>query len=114
LAQARVGAAKRGAEVVRAAVEPRAERGDDQPEALLVRPAEDVVDEVRGDRRAGLVDRNGPAVPQLLRGLARLTVDEVLADQRLRLDVAGGVLAEVVEAGLRDLDGHDRLGRLAL
>ena len=45
---------------------------------------------------------------------AGLAVDVVLADQRLRPDLAARVRAEVLEARLRDLDGDHGLGRLAL
>ena len=55
-----------------------------------------------------------PPVGEPLVRLAGLAVHVVLADQRLRPDLAARVLAEVAEARLRDLDGHDRLGRLAL
>ena len=87
---------------------------EDQPEALAVGPAHDVVDEVRRDRRGGLLDGHDAAVREPLVRLAGLAVHVVLADQRLRADLAARVLAEVAEAGLRDLDGHHGLGRLAL
>ena len=114
LAQAGVGAAERLREVLRPAREPGAQRRDDQAEALAVRAAHDVVDQVGGDRGGGLLHRHGAALGQLLGRAAGLAVHEVLADQRLRLDVAGRVRAEVVEAALGHLDGHDRLRRLAL
>ena len=41
----------------------------------------------------------------------RPAVDVLLADQRLRADLAGRVLAEVLEAGIVDLQHQDRLAR---
>ena len=51
---------------------------------------------------------SAPAVGKpLVRG-AGLAVHEVLADQRLRADLAMGVLAQVRQAGLGHLGGHHR------
>ena len=84
LAQARVRAPQHLLEVVRAPGEAGAELGDDQPEALAVGAAHDVVDDVRRDRRGGLLDRDRAAVREPLVRLAGLAVHVVLADQRLR------------------------------
>ncbi len=75
-------------EVVRAPGQAGAELADDQAQAVAVGPAQDVVDEVEPDRRGGLADRHAPAVGQPARRRARLAVDEVLADERLRADLA--------------------------
>ena len=60
-------------------------------------------DQVDRDRRAGLLHRQAPAVGQPLVGGARLAVHEVLADQRLRADLAARVLAQVGQPRLGDL-----------
>jgi hypothetical protein len=96
-------------EVLRAAGHTGAELGDDQPQALPVRLAHDVLDEVGRDRRGGVVDLEG-VVRQLVLGAAGLAVDVVLADERLLADVAGRVGAERLEAGLGDLRLDDRAG----
>ena len=106
LAQARVGAAQHLAQVVGPTGQPGAQLGHDQPQPVAVGPAQDVVDEVDRDRRAGLLDRYPAAVGQALVGGARLTVHEVLADQRLGADLAAGVAAQIGEAGLGDLGLH--------
>ena len=112
LAQRRHGAADRRLEVVAARREARAELGQDQPEALARGAAQDVEHEVGRDRRGGLVDRD-----RLRRGLGRragLAVEVVLADQRLRLDLAEDVLAKAGELRPRDGDRDERAGRPAL
>ena len=43
------------------------------------------------------------------RGTVGRAVDVLLADQRLRADLAAGVLAEVLEAGVGDFELDDRL-----
>jgi hypothetical protein len=96
-------------QVLRPARQAGAELRDDQAEALAVRAAHHVQHEVGRDRRRRLVDRDRVVAQALLRA-ARLTVDEVLADQRLLADVAGGVGAERVEARLGDL-GLDHRAR---
>ena len=68
----------------------------------------DVVDEVDRDRGAGLRDRDRAAVADALVGRARLAVHEVLADERLRPDLAASVLAQVGQARLGDLRLHER------
>ena len=109
LAQAGMGALEDLLEVLRAAGEAGAELGEDQPEALAVGTAHDVAEEVLRHDRRGLLDRHAAAVLQLLGRRARLAVDVVLADQRLRADAALGVGAEGVEARLGDLDLDERL-----
>ena len=69
LAQARMRSLQHLLEVVRAPREAGAELGHDQAEALAVRAAHDVVDDVRGDRRGGLLHRHDAAC----RGAARST-----------------------------------------
>ena len=63
---------------------------------------------------AVLLDRDRAAVLELLALRPGLAVHVVLADQRLRLDRARRVLAEVAEAGLGDLHRDLGLGRRAL
>src|SRR5438128_1107133 len=103
-----VSAAEDLGEVVRAAREAGAELSQDQPEPLAVGTAHDVADEVRRDRRLRVPDRDRGAGPELLRRVARLAVDVVLADQRLLADRARGVRAERLEPGLGDLGADDR------
>ena len=107
LPQPGVRAPQRGAEVVRPAGEPRAELADDEPQAVGVWAANDVVHQVERDRRAGLGHGHAPAVGKPLARAAGLAVHEVLADERLRPDLAVRVAAEVGEARLGDLDLHD-------
>ena len=62
------------------------------------------VDDVR-------VDRDHRAVRQALARRARVAVEEVLADQRLRAGLAGGVGAQVAEAVLGDAEADLRAQR---
>ena len=55
-----------------------------------------------------------PSVGEAAVGASGLAVDEVLADQRLRPDLAARVLAEVGDPRLRHLGGDDGVRRLAL
>ncbi len=128
LAQCRVRTLDDLRELLAAGREAGAEAVDDQPEAVRIRLAHDVVDEVEVDRRAVAVERQQIlARTRLVLGnqlelrrrlgarsarLRRLTLDELLADQRLRADQAGGVGAEVLEPGLGDLEDDDRLARI--
>jgi len=89
-----------------------AQLGQQQPEALPVGAPHDARDQVRWDRRARALDRDGPALRDLLVSGADLAVDVVLADQRLVADAALGVRAQGVEAGLLDLDLDADLVRL--
>jgi hypothetical protein len=82
-------------------------------QTLAVRPPHHVLEQVLRDRRLRLVDRHRVVRQQLLRA-AWLAVHVVLADQRLRPYPAARVLAEGLEAGLRDLGGDDRLRRQAV
>ena len=66
LAQARVGALEHLLEVLGPAGEAGAELVDDQPQALAVGAAQDVVDQVLRDRGLGLLDRDRAAVLELL------------------------------------------------
>ena len=108
LAQAGRGAPDGVVEVVRAPGQACAELADDQAQAVAEGPPQDVVDQVEPDRRAGLADRDAPAVRYPARRGARLAVDEVLADERLRADLAAGVRAQVGQAGLGHLRVDDR------
>ena len=100
LAQRRAGAADDVVDVLGAARDAGAELVEDDPQALAVRAPQHVVDEVDGDRRRRLLDRDRRAVRELLGGGAGLAVDVVLADQRLRARLAGDVLAQRAEARL--------------
>ena len=108
LAQARMRAPQHVGEVLRAAGQTRAQLGHDQPQPVAVGPADDVVHEVERDRGAGLLHRQAPAVGQALVRVAGLTVHEVLADQRLRTDLAACVAAQVGQPGLCDPGLHQR------
>ena len=112
-------------DVVAAAGEAGAEFVEDQAEALRVGQRVDVVDQVGVD--AGAVVPSGsrywpaPGWPSgiFFSGGAgwragrprqgRAAVDELLADQRLRPDLAAGVAAEVLEAGVGDVHHDHRL-----
>jgi hypothetical protein len=97
--QRRVRAPYRGVEVVAAGGEAGAELVEQQREPLVGRRAERRVDEVDVDRRVRVGQRDRRrltavrAKRRALRG-ARRALDELLADQRLRLDRAVGVAAE--------------------
>ena len=117
--------------VVAAGGEPGAELVEDQAEAVRVRLAVDVVDEVEVDRLAVVLQRQ-----EVLAG-ARLAVGDLLeraaapASGRARLRSAEqstnfspssdcgrirqrGVAAEVLEAGVGDLEHDDRLAGVGL
>ena len=117
LAQRRVGPADHRAQVLAAAREARPELVQDDREALTVRAAHHAADQVLADRRdrvrrgqqvlarAGLAVRD---LPQRRRRrialgarLRRDALDQLLADHRLEPDLALGVAAEVLEAGVR-------------
>ena len=100
-------AAENVAEVARTAGEAGAQLTDDEPEAVAVGPAHDVADEVDRNRGAGLLHGHAAAVGEALVRGARLAVHEVLADQRLRADLAASVLAQVGQPGLCDLRLHE-------
>jgi hypothetical protein len=108
LAKRRMGASQHLAEIAGAPGQAGAQLAHDQPEAVAVGPAHDVAHEVDRDRGAGLLHRHAPAVGQPLVGGTRLAVHEVLADQRLRADLAARVLAQVGQPGLGDLGLHER------
>jgi hypothetical protein len=78
-----VRAAHHLAQVVRAAGETRSELRQDQPEPLAIGPPHDVLDEVDGNCRGGLLDRDRPAPVrrQAAIGASGLAIDEVFADQ---------------------------------
>ena len=127
VAQHRVGALDDLLDVLAAPGEPGAEFVEDQPEALHVGQLVDVVDQVRVDAGAVVLDRQqvlaGARLPvgDLLQRRRRLgarrarqggtAVDELLADQRLGADQAAGVAAEVLEARIDDLHRDHGLAR---
>ena len=80
----RIAALRSGA----AAGDARAELVDDDPQPLALGLAQDVVDEVGRDRRRRLRDRDRAPRLELLPRRARVAVEEVLADQRLRARLA--------------------------
>ena len=117
LLERRVGAADDLVELGAAAGDAGAELREDQRQPLPVRQAHDVVDQVEVDRLRGVADRQqvlalALALVDLLqrrrRGgvdgalLGRRALDELLADQRLRADLAARVGAEVLVAGVVD------------
>ena len=95
---------------------PGAELGQDQPEPLAV--GRRMMFWTRSTGIVAAVCSTGtvpvPSVGQAAVGASGLAVDEVLADQRLRPDLAGRVLAEVRDPRLGHLGGDDRVRRLAL
>ena len=117
---------------LRQLVTPRREAGaevvQDQPEAIGIGLAHDVVDQVEVDRLPVLLERQEAlALARLaltdhfeLRrrlgawrpGLRGLAVHELLAEQGLRVDPAGRVLAPILEAGIVDRHHHDCLARI--
>ena len=128
LLQRRVGPLDHLAERVATGGEAGAEVVEDQPEAIDLGLAGDVVEQVEVDGLAVVLERQ-EALP--LAGLAvgdhvelwrrlgdrgarlgRRAVDELLAEQRLRPDQAGGVGAEVLEAGVGDLENDRGLARV--
>jgi hypothetical protein len=114
LAQGRDRAADGVVEVLGVARDGRAELGDDVAQALAVGAAQDVVDEVRRDRARGALDADHVALVELAARLAGLAVDVVLADERLRGDVARRVRAQGAEALLGDVEADDRVLGLAV
>ncbi len=112
LAQRRDGAAQRRLDVLAAGGDADPELGEQEPEALARGPAQDVEHEVGRDRARGLLDgdraRRRAGLP------SRVAVEVVLADERLRLDLAEDVLVEAGEARQRDGDRRERAGRRAL
>ena len=68
--------------------------------------------QVGGDRRLGVADRDRRAGLEHRPGAAGVAVDEVLADQRLRPRVAGGVVWNLPKPAAGDLDRHHRVQRL--
>ena len=124
VAQYRVGPLDQHLEVFAAAGQPGAEFVEDQAEALRVGQLLDVVDQVRIDAGAVVLERQQVLtgaglpvgdLPQRWRGRGarsaghgRAAIDELLADQRLRSDQAAGVAAEVLEAGVFDLHRDHR------
>jgi hypothetical protein len=112
LAQRRHAAADRRLQVVAAGAQALAELGQDDPEALARGAAEDVEHDVRRDRAGGLLDGDRPR--RGLRRGAAVAVEEVLADQRLRLDLAEDVPAKAREARLVDPHGRQRARGRAL
>ena len=125
LLERRVGAADDLVELLAAAGQAGAELGDDQRQPLAVGQAHDVVEEVEVDRpswfarpAAGTGPCPRPCRSSSGRGgaggadgalLRRRALDELLADQRLRADLAVRVGAEVLEAAVLDVEHHDRL-----
>ena len=116
-----VGAADDVAQVLTATSEPGAELVEDDRQALAVGQAQDVGHQVQINRAGGLrcrqqvlaragpvTDRSqgrrlgGPGRPRL----GRHAFHELLADQRLGADGAGGVLAEVAEPRAGDAQHH--------
>jgi len=91
-----------------------AELGDDDPQALALGLAEDVVDEVGRDRRRGLLHRDPPAGLELLRRRAGQAVEEVLADERLRARLAVHVAAQRPEPAAIDAKADERVLRAAV
>ena len=101
--------------------EPGSEVVQDQAEAVRIGLPHDVVHEIEVHGLAVLLERQEalPLAPAALLddlelrgrlrarspGLRRLALQELLAKQRLRVDQAGGVLPEVLKAGVVDL--HD-------
>jgi len=114
LAQRGAAATDRGVEIVGAAADAGTELVEDDPQALSVGQAQDVVEQVRRDRGGGLRDGNAPAGGQPLCGGAGPAVDEVLADQRLRARLAERVLAQRAEALLGHLELDERTLGLAV
>ena len=112
LAQGGDGPAQRRVEVLAAAGEPDAELGEDEAEALARRAAQDVEDHVGRDRAGRLLDGDRVRGRAVL--LARIAVEVVLADQRLRLDLAEDVGAKAREARLRHDDRRQRARGRAL
>ncbi len=125
VAQHRVGPLHHFFDVFAVAGEAGAEFVEDQAEALRVGKLLDVVDQVRVDAGAVVLQRQ-----QVLTGARfargdlfqfrrrlrprrprqrRVAVDELLADQRLRADQAARVAAEVLEARVFDLHRDHRL-----
>ncbi len=105
-------------ELVAAGGEAGAEIVEDQAEAVRIGLFHDVVDEVEVDRLAVLLERQqilplaGLSLGDLLEGrgrrrrrsprLGELALDELLTDQRLRPDQAGGVGPEILKSGIGD------------
>ncbi len=130
LAQGRVGAIDHLAEVVAPGGEAGAEVVEDQPEAVAVGDALDVLDQVEVDGGAVVLQGQqalalaGLALGDLLQlgrrlltrgaGLGRGAVDVALPDQRLRPDDAAGVLAEVLEPAVLDVEDGHRLAGLGV
>ncbi len=124
LAESRVAAGDDLLEILAARRQADAELVQDQAEAVGIRLAHDVVDEVEVNRLAVVLDRQEDlALARLAVGddlelrrrlgargasLGRLALDELLAQERLRAHQAGRVLAPVLEALVRD--PHDDNG----
>ena len=125
LLERRVGSPDHRREVGTAGCQARAEVIEDQPEALDLGLAGDVVDEVEVDLLAVVLDRQEVlagavlAVRDLLERRRRLgarsarlgglALDVLLAEERLRADQAGGVAQEVLEARVGDAEDRDGL-----
>ncbi len=128
LAQRRVAAHDDLLEVFAAGREADAELVQDQSEPVRVGLAHDVVDQVEVDCLAVVLDREealalaGLALLDYLQlrrrigarraRLGRLALDELLAEERLRANQAGGVLAPVLKARVGDPHHDDRLAGL--
>ena len=98
----------------RAAAGAGAELVEDDPQPLAVGAAHDVGQQVGRDRRGRALDGDGVARLELLGRLAGRAVDVVLADQRLRPRLAGGVGAQRAEAVLGELEVDERLVALVV
>ena len=125
LAQRRIGPLDDRLQVLAACGEARSQVVQDQAEPVGERLAHDVVDEVDVDLLAVVLERQEALAGARLRvrdhlerrrrlrlrgvRLRRLAVDVLLAEERGRPDDAGGILAEVLEAGVRDVHHDDRL-----
>ena len=124
LPERRVGAADDLVDLLAAAGEAGPQLGEDQREPLAVGQAHDVVDQVEVDRLLGVLDRQqvlalALAALDLAQRRRRLGVDgallrrraldELLADQRLRADLAAGVGAEVLVRRVLDVEHHHGL-----
>ncbi len=121
--QSRIGAADDGVQVRAATGEAGAEFVEDDRQALGLGQARDVAEQVDFHRAMGVRHRQQHLTGAFLaRGnrfqgrrqwrafdarLGGQAVHELLADQRLRADCAARVFAEVLEAGVGDVE-HDR------
>jgi hypothetical protein len=108
------GPAQGGLEIPGARGGGSAELVDDQREPLAVGQPHHVLEQVGGDGRLRMGDRDRGAGLQDRPAGSRVAVDEVLADQRLGTGLAGCILVELAESGARDLDRDDGVERFLI